>query len=150
MNSIRIFRCLLSLLVVSLALPLSRAADQEKPSERADQHLGTWKLVEFKYGEAAEFTKVSDTTQRLKLITKTHFTWVEVDQASKKVLTSAGGVYTLKGGTYTETIDFAGEGMQTYLGNAQKFTIKVEGDKLHQSGALSDGLKIEEIWERVQ
>jgi hypothetical protein len=32
----------------------------------------------------------------------------------------------------------------------QKFTIKVDADKLFQSGALSDGLKIEENWERVK
>jgi len=36
------------------------------------------------------------------------------------------------------------------LGKKQSFTIKVDGDKLHQSGQLSDGLKIEEIWQRLK
>ncbi len=62
----------------------------------------------------------------------------------------AGGPYTLKSNSYTETIEFVGSGMETYLGKKQSFTIKVDGDKLHQSGQLSDGLKIEEVWQRLK
>ena len=41
--------------------------------------------------------------------------------------------------------------MQVFdLGKEQVFTISVEGDKLVQSGKLSDGQKIEEIWQRVK
>ena len=56
----------------------------------------------------------------------------------------------MTGNEYTETIEFCGEGMEPYLGKAQKFTLKVDGDKLFQSGDLSDGLHIEENWERVK
>jgi hypothetical protein len=35
-------------------------------------------------------------------------------------------------------------------GKKQSFTSKVDGDKLHQSGQLSDGLKIEEVWQRLK
>ena len=62
----------------------------------------------------------------------------------------AGGPYTLKGNSYTETIEFVGPGMETYLGKKQSFTIRVDGDKFHQSGQLSDGLKIEEVWQRLK
>ena len=51
---------------------------------------------------------------------------------------------------YTETIDYAGEGMTDYFGKKQSFTIRVEGDKLHQTGQLSDGTKVEEVWQRVK
>jgi hypothetical protein len=111
--------------------------------------VGTWKLISTKYGDAKDFTMYSGPSLRLKIINPTHFTWLEVDE-SKHVRSTAGGRYTLSGNTYTETIDFAGEGMDAYLGKPQKFTIKVDGDKLLQSGALSDGLKIEENWERVK
>lgn len=120
---------------------------QQKPSETGGELFGTWKLVSTKYGDAKEFTKYPETSMRLKLINKTHFTWLEVDD-KKKVLASAGGRYSLVGNVYTETIDFAGEGMDAYVGKPQKFTIKIEGDKLFQSGELSDGLKIEENWAR--
>ncbi|HEY6225986.1 MAG TPA: hypothetical protein VI282_02580, partial [Verrucomicrobiae bacterium] len=78
------------------------------------------------------------------------FVWLEVQNDSKTVLASAGGKYTLVGDAYTETIDFAGAGMEPYLGKPQKFTIHVDGDKLTQAGDLSDGLHIEEIWQRVK
>jgi hypothetical protein len=56
----------------------------------------------------------------------------------------------LKDGAYTETIEFAGEGLDAYLGKPQVFTIKIDGDKLSQSGKLSDGTEIREIWQRLK
>ncbi len=135
--------------LLALALgALTLNAQEKAPSE--GKHLGTWKLVSTKYGTATDFTKRSEESARVKLITATHFTWVEVDNNSKKVVASAGGKYTMAGTTYTETIDFAGDGMEDFLGKPQKFTVKVDGDKLTQSGELSNGLKIEEIWERMK
>ncbi len=32
----------------------------------------------------------------------------------------------------------------------QSVRVKIEGDKLYQSGALSNGLKIDEVWERCK
>jgi hypothetical protein len=54
------------------------------------------------------------------------------------------------GDSYTETIDFAGEDMDVYVGKKQPFKLRVEGDKLYQSGRLSDGTKIDEVWQRVK
>ena len=140
-----------SIAVALLALTVFACplAAQEKAASDG-KHLGTWKLVSTKYGTATDFTKRGEESVRLKLITATHFTWVEVENSSKKVVASAGGKYTMSGATYTETIDFAGDGMEAFLGKPQKFTVKVEGDKLTQSGELSNGLKIEEIWERMK
>jgi len=56
-----------------------------------------------------------------------------------------------KAGKYTETVEFFHpESMRTYLGKKQEFTVRVEGDKLHQSGKLSDGMNIEEVWQQVK
>jgi hypothetical protein len=136
------------LLLLSALVPYSMG--QQKTEGTADKHLGTWRLVSTKYGDAKEFAKYPESSNRLKLITGTHFIWVEVNASTKQVMASAGGHYTLSGNTYSESIDFAGEGMQTYLGKTQKFTITIDGDKLFQSGDLSDGLHIEENWERVK
>jgi len=139
-----------TLLIFLFLLLTDHVTAQQKPEAAADKHLGTWKLVSTKYGEAKELSQRPDTSTRLKLINGTHFTWLEIDTNTKKVLGSAGGHYSLVGNAYTETIEFAGEGMEAYLGKPQKFTIKVQGDKLFQSGELSDGLKLEENWERVK
>jgi hypothetical protein len=121
-----------------------------KPISATPAHFGTWQLVSFKYGDDAKWSDPPQGQKRIKLITDTHFTWVAYEASSGKVQSTAGGTYTLSGNAYTELIEFAGEGMTDYLGKKQPFTIRVEGDKLHQSGQLSDGTKIEEVWQRVK
>jgi hypothetical protein len=133
--------------VAGLTLAMSLSAQQEtiKPA-----HQGTWKLVSMKYGDAKEFSDFPEGHQRVKLITQTHFTWIQYDTTEKQVQSVAGGPYSLEGNVYTETIEFAGEGMTAYLGGKHAFTIRVDGDKFFLSGQLADGLKIEEIWQRVK
>jgi hypothetical protein len=121
-----------------------------KPLSSLPTHLGAWRLASFKYGESSNWSDAPTDQRRIKLITETHFTWVAYELASKKVLSMAGGPFTLNGETYTETIEFAGEGMTEYLGKKQSFKIRVEGDKLTQSGQLSDGTKLEEVWRRIK
>ena|SRR5688572_7285054 len=153
MKSPATFLALILLILLSPALIAQKPSDPKDPGVKQDKqasHLGTWKLVSTKYGDAKDFTPYREESSRLKIINATHFIWVEVDSKTKNVLASAGGAYKLDGLSYTETIDFAGEGMAAYLGKSQKFTIRVDGDKLFQSGELSDGLKIEENWERVK
>ena len=120
-----------------------------KPLSGLLPHLGAWRLVSYKYGETDKWADAPQDQKRVKLITDTYFTWVAYE-ASGKVQSMAGGKCTYNDATYTETIEYAGEGMAAYLGKKQSFTIRVEGDKLHQSGQLSDGMKIEEVWERVK
>jgi hypothetical protein len=121
-----------------------------KPLSMPLAHCGTWRLVSYKYGDATEWSGLPEGQKRLKLITDTHFTWVAYEPSGGKVSSMAGGTYTLAGEAYTETIDYAGEGMTDYLGKKQSFTIHVEGDELRQSGQLSDGTKIAEKWQRVK
>ena len=68
----------------------------------------------------------------------------------KKIRNSAGGRYTLKGENYVETIEFGFERMTNFFGKEQKFTVKIDGDTLHQTGVLSNGNKLDEIWVRVK
>ena len=149
MNSPRFFQQALTVVFV-LCMVHGWTAAQQAPAGESGKHLGTWRLVSTKYGDATEFTKYPESGRRLKLINATHFMWVEVNAENKEVVTTAGGSYKLAGNSYTETIEWAGDGMQEYVGKPQKFQIRVEGDKLFQSGELSDGLKIEENWERVK
>ncbi len=140
-----------SILITIVTLMFAQAMVGQQASDKGGaRHLGTWQLVSTKYGDAKEFSDYPKERRRLKLITATHFTWVDYDTNTKKIASSAGGPYTLRDGVYTETIEFVGEGMETYLGKNQEFKIHVDGDKLYQSGQLSDGLKIEEVWQRAK
>jgi hypothetical protein len=111
---------------------------------------GTWQLVSCKYGPSASgFTDFPEIMRRIKVINETHFIWVQFDTLSRKVVESAGGSYTVKGDTYTESLDF-GLAMDGYLKTSPAYTIKIEGDMLFQSGLLVPDYKIEEIWKRVK
>ena len=120
-----------------------------KPLAGPLTHFGAWQLASYKYGDQDKWSDAPQGQRRIKLITDTYFTWVAYEP-SGKVQSMAGGKCTYNQGAYTETIEYAGEGMTDYLGKKQSFTLRLEGDKLHQSGQLSDGMKIEEVWERVK
>lgn len=140
------------LLVVTSSDNTERIWDVQtgKPIPGSQPHLGAWQLVSYKYGDSTKWSDAPVDQRRIKLITEGHFTWVAYEAATGKVQSMAGGTFTLKDGAYTESIEYAGEGMTDYFGKKQSFTIRVEGDKLHQSGKLSDGTKVEEVWQRVK
>jgi hypothetical protein len=142
-----------TLLILGTAATLALTAaltGAEKQAKDVGSHLGTWRLVSAKYGDAKEFSDVSNQGPHIKMLTADRFIWVIYDSKTKLISLSMGGSYRLQGASYTETVEFFHpEGMKIYLGKEQLFTIRVEGDKLFQSGKLSDGQKIEEIWQRV-
>jgi hypothetical protein len=135
--------------VIALLFGADLFAQQQAPKSSTN-HLGTWLLVSGKYGDAGESPLPKD-ERHVKIITATHFLWVIYDDKNRLISSSMGGSCNRQGDKYTETIEFfLPESMRPYLGKKQEFTIRVEGDKLYQSGTLSDGLKIEEVWQRVK
>jgi hypothetical protein len=126
-----------------------RAQDPPKKNEAAGGVIGTWKMISAKYGgEEADLTKTEIT---LKHVTPVSFLWVTYDSETKQVLRMAGGTYTLKGEQYVERPQYGlGEDFEQIREKAHAFTLKIEGDTWHHNGALADGLKIDEVWERVK
>jgi 6-phosphogluconolactonase (cycloisomerase 2 family) len=112
--------------------------------------IGTWELASYKYGDQKEFSDYPKNRRRIKMITDTHFLWFELDTSTKEIQIGAGGSYSFIDDTYIESQDFSGEGMKAYAGTKHTFTVRVEGDKFIQSGGLSSGLKIEEVWHRLK
>ena len=136
--------------VMSLVLTAVLLAAEPREKELSSP-VGTWRHLSSKESGAKEFSDVSKDQIHIKMITATHFTWVMYDSNTKLVSASMGGSYTLVGDKYTEKVEFyLPEAMKEYSGKDQVFTIKIDGDKLLQSGTLSDGQKIEEVWQRVK
>ena len=78
------------------------------------------------------------------------FMWASYDKDGK-VTRAAGGDYTLKGEVYEETPEYGiSSDFDLIKGKAQTFKRKVEGNKWYHNGKLSNGLTIEEVWERVE
>jgi hypothetical protein len=135
----------IGILVALLFLAIFSIYAQQESSKA----LGTWKLFSFKYGDREEQT-ASDSFQRVKLITKTHFAWVKYSTNERIVTDSAGGRCEIDGENYIENIDFAGADMTDYLGKKQTFKLKFAGNKMYLSGNLSDNLKIDEVWIKLE
>ena len=121
----------------------------KKPDGGGSSLIGTWELVSEKWGDAKEFTPAPKERRALKFVTPTHFAWVWVDPKTSKISNSMGGTYTMDGDRYVEKVEFAYSGMEAYVGKKQKFTLTIEGDRWLQSGVLSEGQKLQEIWKRV-
>ena len=137
-------------LTTLFALGLAVAVGEEKEAPK-NPLPGTWELIRIKYGDAVDFSDFPKERRRLKLVTETHWSWVEYDTAGpKEAKSGAGGPYTLKDDTYTETIEFATGGMVAFLDKRHAFKSRIEGDKWYVSGVLNNGLKIEDIWQRVK
>jgi len=138
-----------AVVVVSLAATAAtgRADDPKAGAQPENKLVGTWKLVSAKWGGREAKLPAGDTT--LKHVTPTQFMWATYDKDGK-VTRAAGGGYTLKGETYEETPEYGvGNDFNVVKGKAQTFTWRVEENKWHHTGKLSNGLTIEEVWERV-
>jgi hypothetical protein len=133
----------------SLTTGRSTAGDPKKAEASAENKLvGTWKQVKARFG--GQEHKIPEGTTQLKHITQTHFMFVDFDKDGK-FIDAFGGPYTLKGEKYEETLEYGvGEVFKMLKGKPQSFECKVEGARWYHNGALSNGLTIEEVWERVE
>jgi hypothetical protein len=155
MNKPRLKSSLLNAVVLGglvIAIPTAigfRSNDDEEkkavaePTKLAKDLLGTWVLVGTpdKVGEAPE------SGGRYKFITGRHWTITEADPETGKVVFHHGGTYTLDGDTYAETVEYANESTASLIKETFKFTIKVEGDTLTQTGI---GNPFNEVWKRAK
>ena len=120
--------------------------DQKKPEQEI---LGTWKLVSAKYGDNE--LKLEDLGITLKHITSTQFMWVSYNPETKLISRTSGGMWKIKDDQYVETSEYGlGNDFEQIRGKEHKFTLRIEGDTWFHNGALANGLKIEEKWERIK
>ena len=140
-------RCLAVMIALIFAAATVRSEETKGVARFGNKLIGTWKLVSAKYG-GADY-KFDDGTTTIKHVTDSQFMWLSYDKDGK-VTRTAGGDYTLKGDMYEETPKYGfSEDFDGLKGKPQKFTWKVEGNNWHHNGKLSNGLTIEEVWERI-
>ena len=136
--------------VIAVAVASARSTADEPKKEEAKKQtklVGTWKLVSAKY--AGKEFKFPEGTTMVKHVTPTQFMWATYDKDGK-VTRAAGGPYTVKGDKYEETPEYGiSDDFEAIKAKTHSFTWKVEGNKWYHNGKLSDGLTIEEVWERV-
>jgi len=112
--------------------------------------LGTWELVKSRDANAADYTDVPKQHRQLALYTPTYFTVVGYDTASKKSDRALGGRYTVSGEDYAEIIEFPAIRGKAATGNTNLFKVRLEGDRFTKIGTLSNGQKLNEVWQKVK
>jgi len=148
-NTAQVSTPFLALVLVAAGFAASTSLRAEPPT--LDDVAGsTWELASSKYGDATEWENVSGEQRKIKMLTATRFVWVSYESASGAPQSSGGGTYTLNGPTYTEVIEFGAGDMKAMRGKKQVFSLDLKGDRLEQTGQLSTGLKIAEVWQRVR
>lgn len=137
----RLIPLLLALVVCNISWPAY--AQQCNP-------VGAWEVY------ALTFTHPDGTVDKvdianppgLKILSKTHWAFVEQNKEGDAIPTSGGGgTYTVEGTTYTETVQY--HAARDFIGKSIPFECKVEGDYWYQSGLLPGGTKLEEIYRRA-
>ena len=137
---------LLALLIPMASLVLH--ADDKAPANASTSNLakdlqGTWVLV----GKPGEAEETPGKGSRLKFITGKHWTITQADPETGVTVYHHGGTYTLIGSEYVETVEYANESTKELIKQTFKFTMKVEGDRLTQTGI---GNPFNEVWKRAK
>jgi hypothetical protein len=132
-----------AVVVCCLALVAAVGAKGYGDGDQARSKIeGTWELIH--EGQNA---------RQVKVINQDHFIWVTYDRESKLSYTNAGGRYTFKDGTYKEDVEFGRFGtdeLQKTVGKEQTFKVEFDGDTLTQTGTLTNGQPLREVWTRVK
>jgi hypothetical protein len=124
-------------LAAAFLAPLqTNASDQIK-----SQLDGTWELVS---GQP-----LPKGARDVKIISGGHFIFTAYDTATGKPLYIAGGTYALNGTSYIEHMEFASDQISALIGKDQRFTVKIDGDTFTQTGTLTNGKDLSEVWKRV-
>lgn len=111
-------------------------------TEPAKMLIGAWQLKSAKNPGSP-----SGLGTRLKLFTGTHWSIIQPDPKSGKIVFQHGGHYSFDGSVLTETIDFAGETTSSLIGKTFKHKLKITDDVLKQIDP--DGV-FNETWQRAR
>ena len=102
---------------------------------------GTWELVN---GQ-----QLPKGARDIKIISGGHFIFATYDTGKGKLLGAGGGTYVLKESSYTEHVDFGERISAGVVGKDQQFAVKIDGDTFTQTGTLTNGKSLSEVWKRA-
>jgi hypothetical protein len=138
---------LLGLLTLAVATSVrlhaeDNAAVAAQTSPLSKRFVGTWILV----GKPGKVGEAPASGGRLKFLTGSHWTVTQADPETGVTVFHHGGTYSLEGDQYTETVEYANQNTAELLKKTFKFTIKIEGDTMTQTGI---GNPWTEVWKRL-
>ena len=146
---------LVALVACALTVLPARAvrSDDAKAVAKASPLEGAWRQVEQKNGDAQDYTKTPEDVEFIIYVTSGRFVWTVVKEG--RVISAAGGKYSIDKDKYTESIEYITNGgvPPSFVGSTFDFTAKVDGDTWHKVGTIKvndQDYKIDEKWERCK
>jgi hypothetical protein len=137
-----VMRKVLLVLAMALAAAASPALSRTKGSPDMKSRLdGTWELLS---GQP-----LPNGTRDIKILSGGHFMFAAYDLQTGKPLYAAGGTYVLDGNSYSEHLDFGTDTLAALVGKNQSFTVTVRRDSFTQTGTLTNGKPLSEVWKRA-
>ncbi len=112
--------------------------------------VGTWILRSQLLPNDSIMTEYPDFMRYLKLITPSHFAWVQYNASADELMGAGGGTYQFDGeGNYIEHLKFFYPLGDNVVGQSIEFTADFEEDgSWHHQGEFQDSSRIDEYWER--
>ena len=116
------------------------SCQENKPTGQPTENelKGTWQLISGTLIEKGDttFTDYTAKNKMIKIINDTHFAFINHDvnkgKDSSAMFSAGGGRYELKGGQYTEYLEFCND--RAWEGNAFQFNVTIRNDTLTQTG----------------
>ena len=136
-------KVLLVSVVALMCMVLARSQTSSSHAKKSSLD-GTWELLS---GQP-----LPKGARDIKIISEGHFIFVAYHAENGKPLYTGGGTYALHGSSYIEHMDFASDAISGagLVGKDQRFTIKIDGDTFTQTGTLSNGKALSEIWKKAE
>jgi hypothetical protein len=138
-------RSIFALLFVAVVGTVIGTARSQTPAGN-DALSGAWELVSGRYTASLGKVEHEPKAAALKVIASGHFAHVS-KMADGTFHMAHGGRMSVRGDTYTETLDVASVPSLRQTVNA--FTFRLQGDELYLTGMVL-GTKVEEIWRRAK
>lgn len=128
-----------------------------------DKLLGSWSLVQYKYGHDSEYNDVPEFMYYVKNITSSHFSWCSYSPEDGNIIGTGGGTYIVDKKIYTESTDFWYPSGTSIPGTKTSFDYEIKGNMWTISGYIKeveinpssgemvpiDSTYISEIWQRI-
>ena len=128
-----------------------------------DKLLGSWTLVQYKYGQDSEYNDVPEFMYYVKNVTTSHFSWCSYNPDDGNIIGTGGGSYTADNKLYIESTDFWYPSGTSIPGTKTSFSYKIEGNMWTISGYIKevelnpstgeiapiDSTYISEVWQRI-
>ena len=151
--------------VVGLTVANFYTVDKNELSLSEGPLAGNWKRIDeskspktmnaawrIRAREGSDFkmqTILKGSRKTLKILSGSRFQWATFNTDTHQFFGTGGGTYTIKGGIYTENIEFFSRDNKR-VGASLTFDIVLNGKDWIHAGQSSTGTRVHEIWEKQE